>query len=402
MPFLLLGIVSSTFHFAWFVQSIFLGVAHWYEPIHPTFLQGHELGSCMRSEGCYFSPALCLYGLKFLGYSDTLFKASVASTLAEFNSIWDCATWIWDSPCHPIGFWLNLTHNMQGFCPSLFLDPTYKTNCLKSQFLTRLFQSTVSITNGLIGLSDDEGIHGNVKMRPCWTHPLPGGIWNGFLGTFGECSTDCTNCESVPSGLWFGCLTFFSWLGFLSFGVDIDSELIGSDGVPTLTWSALVWTVLSDLDLSSFSELSLSTLASNSNILPQLRDLCHDFTNDVLFTIFKELLNLARCSCRLFPTKLDVTGMKKPTILVNHLTIVVNDCSMALPLGHPAQIAWSFPNVPIPWRVITTKLMSWPKPGMLLLQPSMKLFSFLLELSMWLTTEITRLLPSWSFNFISN
>jgi hypothetical protein len=32
----------------------------------------------------------------------------------------------------------------------------------------------------------------------------------------------------------------------------------------------------------------------------------------------------------------------------------------------------------------------------------MKLFSFLLELSMWLTTEITRLLPSWSFNFISN
>ena len=242
MPVLLLGIVSSTFHFAWFVQSIFLGVAHWYEPIPQ--LSFKDMNSVAA---CDLRDAISLRHCAFTASSswDALFKASVASTLAEFNSIWDCATWIWDSPCHPTGFWLNLTHNMQGFCPSLFLDPTYKTNCLKSQFPTRLFQSTVGITNGLIGLSDDEGIHGNVKMRPCWTHPLPGGIWNGFLGTFGECSTDCTNCESVPSGLWFGCLTFFSWLGFLSFGVDIDSELIGSDGVPTLTWSALVWTVLS-------------------------------------------------------------------------------------------------------------------------------------------------------------
>ena len=58
-----------------------------------------------------------------------------------------------------------------------------------------------------------------------------------------------------------------------------------------------------------------------------------------------------------------------------------------------AQIASSFPKVPILWRVIT---MIWLKPGVLL-QQSVKLSSFLLELSMWLTTEITRWLPNWSF-----
>ena len=58
-----------------------------------------------------------------------------------------------------------------------------------------------------------------------------------------------------------------------------------------------------------------------------------------------------------------------------------------------AQIACSFPKVPILWRVIT---MIWLKPGVLL-QQSVKLSSFLLELSMWLNTEITRWLPNWSF-----
>ena len=99
--------------------------------------------------------------------------------------------------------------------------------------------------------------------------------------------------------------------------------------------SPLVWTTLSDLeDLSSLSELSLPILESNSDIFLQLRDLCRDFTNDVPFTIFKILLNFARCSRRWFPKKLDVNGMKKATILVSYLTIVVNDDGTALPLGH--------------------------------------------------------------------
>ena len=64
------------------------------------------------------------------------------------------------------------------------------------------------------------------------------------------------------------------------------------------------------------------------------RDLCHDFTNDVPFTISEILLNFARCSRRWFSTKLDVNGMKKATILVSYLTIVVNDGGVALPLRH--------------------------------------------------------------------
>ena len=164
--------------------------------------------------------------------------------------------------------------------------------------------------------------------------PCPSGVWNGFLGTFGECSADCKNCGSIPSGLWCGFGTFCNWFGFLSSGVDIDSELIGPAG-----WcpNSHRWyeQLLSDLeDLSSLSELSLPILESNSDIFLQLRDLCRDFTNDVPFTIFKILLNFARCSRRWFPTKLDVNGMKKPTILVSYLTIVVNDDGTALPLGH--------------------------------------------------------------------
>ena len=167
-----------------------------------------------------------------------------------------------------------------------------------------------------------------------WTHPLPQWrlkwipwhIWwmFGWLQKLRKCSIrTLMRIWHILQLIWISIIWGGHW-----FGTDRAGRMVSQ-------LSPLVWTTLSDLeDLSSLSELSLPILESNSDIFLQLRDLCRDFTNDVPFTIFKILLNFARCSRRWFPTKLDVNGMKKPTILVSYLTIVVNDDGTALPLGH--------------------------------------------------------------------
>ena len=81
----------------------------------------------MWSEGFHFNPALCLYGIKFLGCSVQRFGSFNPSGIQLALRLCNLDLRL---PNHPIGFWLNLTHNMKGFCPSLFLGPTCKTNCL--------------------------------------------------------------------------------------------------------------------------------------------------------------------------------------------------------------------------------------------------------------------------------
>ena len=241
---------------------------------------------------------------------DALFKASVASTLVAFNSLWDCATWICDSPITLLAsdwtwptIWRVSALASSWTRPAKLIASSLNSwrDCWKALLALRIAWLAWARTKGSMEMCNSFRTSVCVNEGPgdpSGPIPCPSGVWIGFLGTFGECSADCQNRESVPSGLWFGFVTFCNWFGFLSSGVDIDAELIGSDGVPALTWSALVQTTLSDLDLSSLSELSLPILDSNSDILPQLRDLCHDFTNDVPFTIFEILLNFARCSRR--------------------------------------------------------------------------------------------------------
>ena len=125
-PLLFHGVVSTTFHFVLFVQSTFLGVACWREPIHPTFpqlgnltmgfsLHRHELLFCLGSYGFNLNLALCIY--HFSSSWDTLFKASVASTdLVAANSLWECATWSWNSPITLLAS-VELDPQYEGFLP---------------------------------------------------------------------------------------------------------------------------------------------------------------------------------------------------------------------------------------------------------------------------------------------